>query len=264
MANCNNTSIGLTPLIDTVEGLYGVGNVNPKQNFGIEQGYKVQKLDANGLPASNGKLVLLAFAGMSNARQEFGQFIKDAQNLIGRKSVTFYNGNRGSWDITRIYSEWDAYKAWLLNGLSRANISTKQVQVLWLKNSVRGGGNLAAYLAPVLDRGLELFPNVKQVFLSSAIYSGYSTSPARKEPAAYQEGLSVREIVAQHPYDTYVSWGPYLWADGVQPRSDGLSWVCSDFETDGVHPGPTAEKKASELLLKHFINSPETKMWFTQ
>lgn len=261
--NCNITSIGKTPISDGV-GLYASDNIHPRLDFGITQGLKVRKLGSDGSPSSTGKLVLLGCAGMSNARQEFGQFIKDAKAAIGQKSVTFYNGNRGSWDITRIYSSWVEYKDWLLTGLSRSNITTKQVQVLWVKNSVRGGGDLLGYLTPTIERLLDTFPNVKQVFLSSAIYSGYSTSPARKEPDAYNEGLAVRQFVLNelgNP-NVYISWGPYLWADGVKPRKDGLSWVCSDFETDGVHPDGPAEAKVSKWLLDFFANSEATKMWF--
>ena len=29
-----------------------------------------------------------------------------------------------------------------------------------------------------------------------------------------------------------MAWGPYLWADGEVPRSDGLQWFCSDFASD--------------------------------
>ena len=42
-------------------------------------------------------------------------------------------------------------------------------------------------------------------------------------------------------------WGPYLWADGVNPRSDDLVWLLTDLESDHVHPSPSGEEKVSTM-----------------
>ena len=48
-------------------------------------------------------------------------------------------------------------------------------------------------------------------------------------------------------------WGPYLWADGVTPRkSDGLTYLPTEFNPNGTHPGPAAAEKVSKLLEKFF------------
>lgn len=271
MANCNIKFIGKVPLTDG-DGLYGDGsNDHPYLEDGVAAGQSIQRLDTYGNPSANGKVGFLAFGGMSNARQEFARFIKEARPVASR-AVSFYNGNRGSWDASRIVNSGDEYWDWLLGKLALSRLSPEQIQVAWIKNSVRlqtkpypqNADELAGYMNIIYQKGVSLFPNLKQVFFSSAIYSGYSVSPARKEPMAYDEGFGIRQVVLQYSHNApaWASWSAYLWADGINPRSDGLNWQCSDFEDDGVHPATSAEFKVANLLVQFFKNNPATK-WFT-
>lgn len=57
-------------------------------------------------------------------------------------------------------------------------------------------------------------------------------------------------------------WGPYLWADGLTPRSDGLIWNCSDLNADGTHPSASGVNKVSDLLMAYFTQSPYSRPWF--
>ncbi len=59
----------------------------------------------------------------------------------------------------------------------------------------------------------------------------------------------------------WIGWGPYLWADGVNRRSDGLSWSRADFQ-DPVHLGTAGVEKAAGLLLTFFKTSPQARCWF--
>lgn len=63
----------------------------------------------------------------------------------------------------------------------------------------------------------------------------------------------------------WMAWGPYLWADGMTPRSDGLTYACSDFNSsDGTHPAPGgAQNKVAQLLLDFFKSDSTAKPWFT-
>ncbi len=54
-----------------------------------------------------------------------------------------------------------------------------------------------------------------------------------------------------------------MWADGVTPRSDGLTWVQSDFVSDGTHPAISGRTKVANMLMDFFQSSPYTTCWFT-
>jgi lysophospholipase L1-like esterase len=58
-------------------------------------------------------------------------------------------------------------------------------------------------------------------------------------------------------------WGPYLWADGEQPRAaDGLVWKPEDLGPDGAHPSESGRRKVAELLLQFFKTDATAKFWF--
>jgi hypothetical protein len=126
------------------------------------------------------------------------------------------------------------------------------------------------------------YPNVQVVFLSSRIYAGYATTLLNPEPYAYESGLTVKWLIeAQidqmnglgidpiagnldwNSTAPLLVWGPYLWADGLTPRSDGLIWECPDFDPDGTHPSEAIGwGKVGQILLDFFLTSPLSTPWF--
>ena len=62
----------------------------------------------------------------------------------------------------------------------------------------------------------------------------------------------------------WLSWGPYLWADGLNARSDGLTWACSELNaSDGTHPSATGRLKMADSLLAFVRRDAATAPWYT-
>ncbi len=61
----------------------------------------------------------------------------------------------------------------------------------------------------------------------------------------------------------WLAWGPYMWADGLTPRSDGLCWNTEDFQTENIHLSCSGVEKYGNELLDFFLTSPFTAPWFT-
>jgi hypothetical protein len=227
-----------------------------------------------------------------SATSFMGQASADAQ--VNKTTLTLLNGARGG----QAASSWDdpadaQYDTVRFNRLEALGLSERQVQVAWVKlanpgptDSLPGSAdalNLEASLGNVVRAMRVRYPNLKMVFLSSRIYAGYATTTLNPEPYAYESGFSVKWLIAAQvkqiatgsvdptagslDYRTgeapWLAWGPYLWADGTKPRQgDGLTWVVSDFASDGTHPSQTGVQKVGTQLLTFFKTSEFTSCWF--
>ena len=124
---------------------------------------------------------------------------------------------------------------------------------------------LQAELAQVVQAMHERFPNLKLVYLSSRTFAGYATTWLNPEPYAYESGFSVRLLIEQQlkgdpalNYDPakgavkapWLSWGPYLWANGMTRRADGFCSEKDDFAGDGTHHAAAGVRKMGEQVLK--------------
>jgi hypothetical protein len=164
--------------------------------------------------------------------------------------------------------------------LKAAGVTENQVQVLWLKHAIAGPARfgdfpasaeqLKTWLIGDVQQLLKHFPQARIAYLSGRIYAGNAVSSLNPEPYAYESAFAVRWVIQEQfkgnpelncdPAKGEVKapvllWGPYLWADGVTPRhSDGLSYLPSDFQRDGTHPGPGATEKVANLLSAFFHN----------
>ncbi len=243
---------------------------------------------------ANGRVVLVSL-GMSNTTQEFasrgpGAFKPRSDADPSRNpKVTVVDCARGG----------QAAKEWLdpdglawtsaLQRLSNAGVTPAQVQVMWLKLAERSSDipdkTFPAHarfhadrLATILRMAKARFPNLRLVFMSSRTRAWRDEVNAlNPEPIAYEENFSVKWVIqrqidgaADLNYDPargavlapFLAWGPYLWIDGDVPRSDGLTWPCSDVVDDFTHPSEAGVWKVGDQLTAFFRGDPLAAPWY--
>ncbi len=262
---------------------------------------QVLPLGPDGQPSAAGRIVLLS-VGMSNTTMEFcnGAFPRCAResfsgqatmdSSVNHTTLAIVDGARGgqaaaSWTSPGL-PQYDSVKA----RLASVGLTEAQVEVAWVKQAdIQPKASLPSSAADayVLERALGdivrslrvRYPNLRLVFLSSRIYGGYASTALNPEPYAYEGAFAVKWLVesqirqAGAAADTlagslaygavpWLAWGPYLWANGLRPRSDGLTWGPQEFAADGTHPNGAADLKVGRRLLDFFKSSEFTRCWF--
>lgn len=212
--------------------------------------------------------------------------------MVDRRTLVIVNGAAGgqsaeTWD-TPFRPNYDRVRDERLRPLG---LSERQIQIAWVKQANpqptvslpdrrADAFQLEGSLGNIVRAMKARWPNLRIVFFSSRIYGGYASTALNPEPFAYESGFSVKWVIeaqieqarsgridlesgdlalARTPW---LAWGPYLWADGLNPRADGLVWRRSDFETDGTHPSRSGEEKVGRLLLDFFTSYPAARCWF--
>jgi len=222
-----------------------------------------------------------------------GQALADP--AVNRTALVLVNGARGG----QAADAWDAadernYDSIREQNLQPAGLTEAQVQVAWVKLANRqpkvalpletaDAWQLVEQLGNTVRAMKQHYPNLRIVYLSSRIYAGYATSVLNPEPYAYESGFAAKWLV-QAQIDQvrgstvtaragnldyrsgapWISWGPYLWADGLNARSDGLTWERSNLQSDGTHPSQSGQQKVGSLLLTFLKNEPSAKSWFLE
>jgi len=298
-ANCAGTSTGMIPVTDLGAGFYqgvqgglypGGSNDRPAAHeaAGVAIANAIGPLDTLGQPdAVNGHVVFVSI-GMSNCTQEFSAFVPKSNADPARKAnVRTIDCAEGGQTAQILAQPTSAYWDTVATRLRGHGSSPAQVQVVWLKdaNANPSGGfqvttdTLAAQFFRIVQIIRQKLPNTKQVFFTSRIYAGYASTTLNPEPYAYENAFAIKRVIAQQlagdpalNYDAangpvvapWLSWGPYLWADGLNPRADGLTWACSDFQsTDGTHPSTAGRSKVADSLLAFVRRDSATAPWYT-
>jgi hypothetical protein len=268
-------------------GLYGNGlNIPPEthRQGAILLASKIQPLDANGAASTQGKIGFVVL-GHNNARLAFDKFMKyaDVDDQINSR-IVFVNGAQ---DGT------DAYQ-WATNpipmsrlrlAMENTRLTNKQVQVAWIELSDAkpigefpyDADKFQKYLYNIVLKVQLDYPNMKMVYISSDVYAGYSTSDVMSEPYAYEYAFPIKWLINDQingntalNYDLkkgvvkapIILWGPYLWANDDNARSDGLVWQKSDFQDDGMTLNDAGTTKVTQMLMDFFKNTEYTTTWF--
>ena len=297
-------------------GLYpgGLDSVpGDHQAAGLQRAAEVQPLDPAGVPSPTGRHVLLSI-GYSNAADQWcsrdrtvscdpGTFMSRAaaDPDVDRERLVIVNGAIGAQDAPAWADRNSPNYGTVAGRLADAGVTAQQVQVVWFKTTILAGESpdrprlllpdpnatayqLVTYTSEAIRTLKATYPNLRQVFVSSRIFGGWSDDPRVNEPVSYETGFGVKwtvqaqieqmrnggAVVDARAGDLnhatgrapWIAWGPYMWAPGTTPRADGLVWPRSDFVADGVHPSPTGVAKAGAMLLDFFKTSPLTRDWF--
>jgi len=269
-------------------GLYPNGsNLRPDRHeaAGLELSHQIQPLTVDGQVDENNGRILFISIGMSNTASEFETFIRLAQQLTQlNPQLVLINGALPN----QVAERWTSREgiAWqeLDRRITAYGYSPQQVQVAWVKLTNTGGGNfpqkalaLESDLQAIVQHLKEKFPNLKMIFLSSRTRSYTYWRGLSPEPLAYETGFAVKWLIEKQiqgdpelNFDpkrgkvraAFLSWGPYLWADGENPREDGFRWLASDLAADCTHPSSAGAQKIAQKLWEFFSTDPISRDWF--
>lgn len=268
-------------------GLYP-GGVNQRPaahtQAGLSQAALVMPRDSAGLPDPNGKIGLLA-VGMSNTAGEFFAFMRLARSdpSLNPRLVLINGAQPG-----KVASEWIDLNAdtwqYVDDMLQQQGVTDAQVQVAWVKltnfllnDFPAAQVQLQGHLLLTLHNLKAKFPNLALAYFSSRTRSYTYWEGQNPEPGAFETGFAVKWLVqAQLAGDPelnfdpalgevkapWIAWGPYLWADGHNARSDGFVWLETDMVWDCTHPSPQGEDKVARLLMDFLKIDPTARNWF--
>ncbi len=266
---------------------------------------EVQPLNASGQASPGGKIVMISL-GVSHTSMVFDRDgpnsfkpRADADPTRNPQLVIVDGASDGHNTAQWLGNMplWDGLDPWKIldQRLQASGVTPSQVQVAWMmsiggfdpKEPVsfpQSAKNRQAGIEALVLRLKGRFPNLKLAYTSQRPYS-YS-DPVKglaPEPVNYHSGFGDKWMIENQikgagnlNFDPakgevvapWLSWGPYQWADGIHPRSDGLAWLPSDFlaysygQIDWAHPSHAGVRKESDQLLAFFKTDPTATPWF--
>ncbi len=279
-------------------GLYpGGSNEMPldHKNSGLKIAKSIIPLDLHGnVDLENGKIAITVF-GASTAGEPFGHFIDmmEADNDVNPCIIAVKGSYGGkALDIMQYPEIYPWYWDTIISKIVRDGSSADQIQVAWFKSGSKADTiiempTMATGIADRYEACLQLlreyFPNLKMVYMSGFIYGGYA-DPTKEfydvvsEPGGYYNNFATKWVIERQingdpnldfkdpgKKAPWIAWGPYVWADGINPNPDGLFWDCeADFTPDGggYHLTNVGRDKEGAMLLDFFKNEPTASKWF--
>jgi len=297
------TDMGNTYYNGVQGGLYkgGMNVLNgPHKKKGITISKNMKPLDTLGNIDYMGGEVLFLGLGASIASNLFNAYVdtlKAYDNAGMSACVTvkgmFTAGKDLDDMIDTIYPEfWNTLKG----RMALKEDTYAQVQVLWIlqQSDSDTSSDFTTYYNSVMSKYITLmqvlkdsFPNLKQVYLSGIHYTGYMDPEHKRydaysEPKGYWANLVIKQLIQKqisgdpalafegpNIKSAWIGWGPYFWADGINPRTyDGLTWLCDQFRTDstgaGFHLIDSSYGFGIEAsMVKTFMETnPVSKIWY--
>lgn len=301
-AQCAGNTTGLVPLPDLGEtaylgfpgGLYpGGSNELPPAHLAdaLGQAALVVPRDAAGAPDAERGLIGFVAIGMSSLCHKWGRFeyLEDAAPDRHPRAV-LVNGANGGSAADKIRNPGDPYWNVLLDRVAKAGLSNAQVQVAWFEEAYQNPpSNFPQHALDLVDDMTTIvgiarghFPNLRLLYVSCRSYGNYAI-PAI-EPVSYENGFANKWLIenqivgdpllnwdpARGPVlAPLLVWGPYLWADGLNPNgtgnSAGLSWCACDYEQCfDRHLDEVGEEKVWQLMHDQLRAEPLGRAWYVR
>ena len=279
-------------------GLYTSGTTArpaDHETLGLYFANQIRAVNRCGKPNEQKGNILLISIGMSSCHMEFSRFnFLYGDDSIWNPQLRFFNTALGGQTVEDMIPRDAPYWQTVIQALEVTGYSRFQPQVVWFKNALddpnqftldQGYSTSAfpnhalavrdAYI-PIMQNIKFWFPNVKICYVTSKNYGGYvsgASENSRGEITSYEKGFGMKWFVDFQvngdmrlncdPREgkvaaPWIAWGPYIWADGINMRSDGLDWDCVDFqEDDGYHPATPGRTKVATLLY-NFLTTDTT------
>jgi Abnormal spindle-like microcephaly-assoc'd, ASPM-SPD-2-Hydin len=274
-------------------GLYPNGsNIRPASHDsdGVKLADAIVPLDTNGNPDPNGQYVLLS-VGMSVAHIDYeGLADRAITEPTINPHLVLVNGAQPRGDADLFADPNNSFWNPIFSDfLPNSGVTPAQVVAAWVldDNPKPQGGfpttsqTLQANFDSIAQNLHSKFPNLQIAYFLTRNYAGYSNGVGGApdaEPTSYEvewgpkwsiqdqlDGLpSMNYNAANGPVMApWVAWGPHNWADGLFPRSDGLTWSCQDFQPDGHHSNQYTGKWKDANISINFRKTDDTsRPWF--
>ncbi len=268
-------------------GLYPNGsNTRPAAHntAGIAIGNGIVPFGIDGWPNPDGHIVMIA-VGMSNAAQEFRDFVNLAKEdaEINPRLALVNGAQPGAVSVDWVDPQAETWNE-IDRRLNSGGLTPNQVQIAWVKNTQTGNGNFPEKIQSIqadleqIARNLKIrYPNIQLAYFSSRTRSYTYWNGLSPEPTAFESGFAVKWMIEKQiagepqlnfdPHQgqaaaPFLSWGPYLWADGRNPRSDQMVWDHEDMAPDCTHPSRQGSAKVASMLMDFFKTDETTRTWF--
>lgn len=238
---------------------------------------------------SKGKVGFIAIGASTCALMMNALKGKTLNNPVTNPALKLVSCTDGGSSINEIMNPNDPYWSTADSKLSKANLTKKQVEVVYVETE----DSITSISFPERPtftkdhyaqtmRTLKVkYPNVKIVYLLGRTTTFIASKPKGKnlnsEPVPYYNGWACKFLIEDQingvPGLRYkgndavapmVTWGWYEWANGsTTPRSDGFVWTIADTK-DGLHANTMGQDTLSTYFQNFLLTNPVANTWYAK